>query len=181
MFGLPSQLIATEQQGSANTWSTSADSPCGRPIEVNLFDTVNNYWQITGVCLNVGDSAIDFPHESYGETLAKCQRYYEKVGMWGSTNHGYAMPCYRTRTYYLGFQVQYKVEKRSTPSVTMYAHDETTTGVLTNIGNATDLAIQYGPTGNPSGVYRTQHATNPAAGSDTNNAYGVKLIADAEL
>ena len=38
--------------------------------------TVNSTFQITGVCLNVGDSAIDFPHESYAETLAKCQRYF---------------------------------------------------------------------------------------------------------
>jgi hypothetical protein len=45
---------------------------------VSVFETNSNYWQITGVCLNVGDSAIDFPHESYGETLAKCQRYYQK-------------------------------------------------------------------------------------------------------
>ena len=44
--------------------------------QVNLMDSTSNYWQITGVCLNVGDSAIAFPHESYGETLAKCQRYF---------------------------------------------------------------------------------------------------------
>jgi len=40
-----------------------------------VMTTANATWQITGVCLNVGDSAIHFPHESYGETLAKCQRY----------------------------------------------------------------------------------------------------------
>jgi len=44
---------------------------------INGSTSTSNYLQITGVCLNVGDSAIAFPHdESYGETLAKCQRYY---------------------------------------------------------------------------------------------------------
>jgi hypothetical protein len=43
---------------------------------VSLGATVGNYFQITGVCLNVGDSAIDFPHESYGDELQRCQRYY---------------------------------------------------------------------------------------------------------
>lgn len=65
--------------GTANTWSTSANH---RAVgqSVNLFDAVNNYWQITGVCLNIGDSAIDFPHdESYGDTLARCQRYFQKI------------------------------------------------------------------------------------------------------
>ena len=58
----------------ATSWenTTNANRADGN---VTLADTVGNTWQITGVCLNVGDSAIDFPHESYGETLAKCQRY----------------------------------------------------------------------------------------------------------
>ena len=52
-------------------------------------DTGTSAWtlDITGVCLNVGDSAIGFPHESYGDTLARCQRYFEKVTgtVWLST------------------------------------------------------------------------------------------------
>lgn len=61
----------------ATSWSTYVTSnwAVGHTADFGL--DVNDYWQITGVCLNVGDSAIDFPHdESYGDTLAKCQRYY---------------------------------------------------------------------------------------------------------
>jgi len=59
----------------ATSWesTTNANRADGN---VTFADTVGNTWQITGVCLNVGDSAIDFPHESYGDTLARCQRYY---------------------------------------------------------------------------------------------------------
>jgi hypothetical protein len=47
--------------------------------QVNSVASNNDAFYLTGVCLNVGDSAIDFPHESYGDTLAKCQRYYYKT------------------------------------------------------------------------------------------------------
>jgi hypothetical protein len=167
--------------GSMQTsWTiAAAGNTRGAGTTINSAATVGTTFQITGVQLEVGDTATLFEHRSYGEELSLCQRYYEKVGMWGSTNFAYAMPAYRTRTYYLGFPIQYKVTKRAIPSVTFYAHDETTTGVLTQIGSGVDLAIQYGPTGNESGCYRTQHASNPD--DPSNGAYGIKMTADAEL
>jgi hypothetical protein len=44
--------------------------------QTNLVNAVNNYWQITGVQLEVGDTATPFEHRSYGDELARCQRYY---------------------------------------------------------------------------------------------------------
>ena len=65
--------------GTLNTsWTAASNANRNAGTTVNIGDSTSNYWQITGVCLNVGDSAIDFPHdESYGDTLAKCQRYYQ--------------------------------------------------------------------------------------------------------
>lgn len=42
----------------------------------NLASATNNYWQITGVQLEVGDAATDFEFKSYGQELRECQRYY---------------------------------------------------------------------------------------------------------
>jgi len=39
--------------------------------------TLDSYFDITGVQLEVGDTATPFEHRSYGEEFAKCQRYYE--------------------------------------------------------------------------------------------------------
>ena len=38
----------------------------------------NDYYEITGVQLEVGDTATPFEHRSYGQELALCQRYYQE-------------------------------------------------------------------------------------------------------
>ena len=42
-------------------------------------DTDGDIWQLTGVQLEVGRNATEFEHRSYGEELALCQRYYQKI------------------------------------------------------------------------------------------------------
>jgi hypothetical protein len=44
-------------------------------------DDTSNAWtlDITGVQLEVGDTATPFEHRSYGDELARCQRYYQQV------------------------------------------------------------------------------------------------------
>ena len=48
--------------------------------QVNLAANTGNTWQITGVQLEVGDTATPFEHRSYGDELAKCQRYFQVLG-----------------------------------------------------------------------------------------------------
>jgi hypothetical protein len=78
--------------------------------------TVNSTFQITGVCLNLGDSAIDFPHESYGDTLAKCERYYFE---WNTTETNYkriAIGQYTSNTTLQGI-LSIPVTMRAAPDV----------------------------------------------------------------
>lgn len=51
---------------------TDATFAAGHSAQI---DAVNDYWQITGLQLEVGENASDFEHRSYGEELALCQRY----------------------------------------------------------------------------------------------------------
>lgn len=70
---------STYQTGTANTWNANVSgtqfSPSG-VTPVNLFATVGNTFQITGVQLEVGSTATNFEYRDYGRELMMCQRYY---------------------------------------------------------------------------------------------------------
>lgn len=85
--------------------------------QTNLMAATNNYWQITGVCMNVGDSAIDFPHdESYGDTLAKCKRYFERIGIPAGSNYqSFGVGHVHTSVTAVSV-IPYSVEKRANPT-----------------------------------------------------------------
>ena len=55
---------------------TDATFAAGQSAQI---DAVDDYWQITGLQLEIGDNASDFEHRSYGEELALCQRYYHQL------------------------------------------------------------------------------------------------------
>jgi hypothetical protein len=62
---------------TANTWLTSyAQQASGN---VNVLNTLNATWQITGVQLEAGTVATPFERRSYGQELTLCQRYYYRV------------------------------------------------------------------------------------------------------
>jgi hypothetical protein len=61
-----------------NTWSGSAFGTQWMPSQVNVASATNNYWQITGVQLEVGDTATPYEFKPFGEELRACQRYYQK-------------------------------------------------------------------------------------------------------
>jgi hypothetical protein len=66
-------------------WETTTDTDRNAGSNVNLGATIGNYFQITGVQLEVGDTATPFEHRSYGQELIACQRYFTRWGF-GSTN-----------------------------------------------------------------------------------------------
>ena len=67
----------TSQTGTRplNAWA-AADNNTRTPDQTSTWYTTNDAtFEITGVQLEVGDEATDFAHESFDETLSKCQRY----------------------------------------------------------------------------------------------------------
>ena len=110
------------------TWQASVDAGSATG-QVNFADSTSNDWEITGVQLEVGDTATDFEHRSFGDELVRCQRYYEKsfsqgtdpaVGVSGDgANNDIGSIAYasnNTRTP----SVRYSVTKRAAPTVTQY-------------------------------------------------------------
>ena len=113
-------------------------------------DSGTSAWtlDITGVQLEVGSQATPFEHRSYGDELARCQRYYQE---------------FRTgRTFYIsGIQTlrwndQYLVTPRATPSITKTDH--TASPVALTIANIYETAVEGQVTSTATG-YHTVRAT----------------------
>ena len=71
---------------TADTWTSGLKY--GTTNQANLFDSTSNNWYLTGVQLEVGDTATTFEHRSYGIEYDLCRRYYER---WygGSSFHSF--------------------------------------------------------------------------------------------
>jgi len=66
----------TDNASTVNNWVAYSGS-ARMPDNTSTWWTTNDStFEITGVQLEVGDVATDFEHRSYGDELARCQRYY---------------------------------------------------------------------------------------------------------
>jgi hypothetical protein len=98
----------------ATTWAsvTNANRYVG---QTNLAATLNNYWQVTGVQLEVGSVATPFEFEDFGTTLVKCQRYYTRYQAGGSGNASFGLGIAASTTL-AAINVQLPVTMRVTPT-----------------------------------------------------------------
>lgn len=88
-------------------------------IRQSQSDSGTAAWELnlTGVQLEVGDTATPFEHRSYGDELARCQRYYEVISRAISTE-GYGAIWSQPLNVFTNCwtNVEFKVSKRATPS-----------------------------------------------------------------
>jgi hypothetical protein len=62
----------------ATAWATSVADEIAVG-QTNLAAAVNNYWQVTGVQLEVGPVATPFEFKAFGQELLECQRYFYAI------------------------------------------------------------------------------------------------------
>ena len=101
------------------SWATLDNATRATGQGVNLASSTSNEWYITGIKLEVGEQATPFDHsESYGETLAKCQRYYQHSGFNGGQTYGgggVSMTAFNASE--ASGQVAYATTMRAAPTV----------------------------------------------------------------
>ena len=152
--------LAAGSSYSSGTLSTSwtAFTQADRAVgQVNLADSTDNDWSITGIQMEIGEQATPFEHKSFGDELRRCQRYYEHSYPYGtsagSANAGigaYHIHAGRSRGNNYGLVTQrYTVEKRAAATVTMFGY-QGTSGQVANGDTGADLGastvIQNGAT-----------------------------------
>ena len=75
-------LFAGSGSNTASTnWATYSQTNLLGGQTASLAGTINATWQITGIQLEVGDTATDFEHRSFGDELLQCQRYYQEMNI----------------------------------------------------------------------------------------------------
>jgi hypothetical protein len=67
----------TDWSGPAGAWNSNNNLTATGAT--SLLGTLNATFYLTGVQLEVGSVATPFEHRSYGDELARCQRYYQKL------------------------------------------------------------------------------------------------------
>jgi hypothetical protein len=66
----------TDGTFASNTWAARTNGNRVYSSATSFFDSTSRTFFITGVQLEVGETATPFEHEDFGTTLAKCQRYF---------------------------------------------------------------------------------------------------------
>jgi hypothetical protein len=131
------------------TWGTATNT---RAVgQTNLASATNNYWQVTGVQLEAGAVATPFEVEPFAETLAKCQRYYQKSYLL-ATNPGSVSQPGACMIPYLGtgntprHTIFFKVNMRAAPDVTIYNPETGTSGYMVAEGQGANNNAAAGVT-----------------------------------
>ena len=110
------QFRGTNNTGpvTANQWHDLATSTFTPDQDSTWYTTNDATWEMTGVQLEVGDTATSFEHRSFSDELIRCQRYYQQ----------YVNPCCTgvipdngSKAYSIGLQFQTRM--RAVPTLTI--------------------------------------------------------------
>ena len=169
--------MGSDWEGTSGSWQTGEKSDASGFTK--LIGTLNATWQITGVQLELGNAATPFEHRSYGDELARCQRYYIKH-VTNSINGQIVMHQDRGGANYFG-ELNWMQEMRVAPTVTGTGMDRVhKPGIIYD-------TISTGPNfyqASVNGMYILAVSTNTHATSSTaflGASSGGSINIDAEL
>ena len=99
-----------------NTWNTYAATSFAQGTTGNILSATSNEFLLTGVQLEVGDTATEFEHRSVAEELSLCQRYYIQTDL--GAYQRFDSAAYADLTSRVYTTPQLPTTMRDTPTVT---------------------------------------------------------------
>ena len=153
---------------------------------VNLADSTDNDWYLTGVQLEVGEfdstTMPSFQHESFDENLKRCERYYEKTlnyslhaGDTCTTSSGnWQSVLINTNDFYDFGYAQFRTRKRAAPTITTYSYATGASG-KGRMQDAADITMNANETA------ETQTRFNTSSTGSASNYVRCYYTAESEL
>ena len=122
----------------STSWTTVTNANRAVGV-VNLADSTDNEWYITGVQLELGEQATPFEHRSFGDELNRCLRYFNRAEESGGGAYNWAFPIAGASQVFRRLNYIFPVPMRTTPSLL--------NGVAGNAGGSvTDITVESGNT-----------------------------------
>tara|TARA_B100000575_G_scaffold94016_1_gene74941 strand:+ start:45 stop:1226 length:1182 start_codon:yes stop_codon:yes gene_type:complete len=100
---------------TADTWAVNATATRVPPVPDTWLTAGASTFEITGVQLEVGPVTTPFEHRSFGDELARCQRYYQQYVNISAVGY---VPDNNARTYSHGFFFPVTMRAAPTMSIT---------------------------------------------------------------
>ena len=151
----------TDGTFASNTWAARTSGNRVYPTQTSFFDSTDRTFFITGIQLEVGETATPFEHRSFSDELARCQRY---LPAWVADNVNSRLPgagiAGANNTIYL--TLIHSVETRVKPTgVVVSAESHWAGGVDGIVANNAMGSISYGL----SSTYATRLTCTVASGT----------------
>jgi hypothetical protein len=144
----------TYTSGTLNTTWASTTNANRYVGQTNLAAATNNYWQVTGVQLELGNVASDFDFQDIQTELAACQRYYERITNGGSSTGGVICNSFAVSANDQSGVVTF-TEKRVVPSITLSTASDfvggstAATSISSGRPSLKTIRLDLGVTGSP--------------------------------
>ena len=142
---------------SLNAWAAYASATRTPDSTTTWYTTNDATFEITGVQLEVGDTATSFEHRSFADELQRCKRYFQKMER---TNQEIFCSGYFEDNTQGRYALVFPVEMRSAPTITFSAASTFTnihtgslgTGQTINTTNTTSQSALVNCTVNSGGT-----------------------------
>jgi len=179
-FGL---FAGSGHNTATSNWTSYSTTNLLGGQTASLAGTINATWQITGIQLEVGDTATDFEHRKFSEELQACQRYTYVVK--GDDDDHTGFIGYTESAANARFGVLHPVPMRAAPSFTFSGTCRAQGGTNDSANFTSGLAIANPNTSNTGACVRVTGTSGMGAADRGYNlqfkANGSSFIFDAEL
>ena len=138
----------TTSSHTDEAWQTYSGTDITGDYGQNWKNTSNSTFFLTGVQIEAGNKATPFDHETVGETLAKCQRYFYKhlSQIWG-------YQVVSLGTTYARASFIFPVEMRTSPTVSGVSYNSTSGAQSAQFISKNGITLTANPTLSGSGVW----------------------------